>query len=78
MPRAARIVIPGVPHHITQRGNRRQTVFFSDDDKALCLRLLSKWTDKAGLALWAYCLMDNHVHHVAVPRKESSLATAIG
>jgi putative transposase len=78
MPRAPRIVIPGVPHHITQRGNRRQTVFFSDDDKALYLRLLSKWTDKAGLTLWAYCLMDNHVHHIGVPRTETSLAVTIG
>ena len=78
MPRAAHIVYPGVPHHLTQRGNRRQLVFFSDEDKALYLRLLSKWSDKAGLVLWAYCLMDNHVHHVAVPKKEDSLAEAIG
>ncbi len=78
MPRAARIVYPGVPHHITQRGNRRQSVFFSDDDKALYLRLLAKWAAKAGLTIWAYCLMDNHVHHVAVPERVSSLAEAIG
>ena len=78
MPRAARIVFPGVPHHITQRGNRRQPVFFTDDDKALYLRLLSKWAQKAGLILWAYCLMDNHVHHVGVPQSETSLAGAIG
>jgi len=78
MPRAARIVVPGIPHHITQRGNRRQRVFFSDDDKSLYLRLLSKWAEKSGLILWAYCLMDNHVHHVAVPLKETSLATGIG
>lgn len=78
MPRAARIVYPGVPHHITQRGNRRQPVFFSDDDKALYLRLLAKWAAKAGLTLWAYCLMDNHVHCVGVPEGRSSLAEAIG
>ncbi|MCX6570769.1 MAG: transposase [Candidatus Aminicenantes bacterium] len=78
MPRAARIVIPGIPHHITQRGNRRQRVFFSDDDKALYLRLFSKWAEKSGLIVWAYCLMDNHVHHVAVPFKEASLAEALG
>ncbi len=78
MPRAARIVYPGVPHHITQRGNRRQSVFFSDDDKALYLRLLAKWAAKAGLTIWAYCLMDNHVHHVAVPERVSSQAEAIG
>jgi putative transposase len=78
LPRAARIVYPGVPHHITQRGNRRQRVFFSDEDKALYLRLLSGWAEKAGLIIWAYCLMDNHVHHVAVPETEASLAIAIG
>jgi putative transposase len=78
MPRAARIVYPGVPHHITQRGNRRQRVFFSDEDKTLYLRLLSGWAEKAGLSIWAYCLMDNHVHHVAVPKTEASLAVAIG
>ena len=78
MPRAARIVYPGVPHHIAQRGNRRQRVFFSDEDKALYLRLLSGWAEKAGLIIWAYCLMDDHVHHVAVPETEASLAIAIG
>ena len=78
MPRTARIVIPGVPHHITQRGNRRQRVFLSDGDKSLYLRLLAKWAEKSGLHLWAYCLMDNHVHHVAVPLKETSLADGIG
>jgi putative transposase len=78
MPRTARIVYPGVPHHITQRGNRRQRVFFSDEDMTLYLRLLSKWADKAGLKIWAYCLMDNHVHHVAVPETEDSLAVAFG
>jgi putative transposase len=78
MSRIARIVYPGVPHHITQRGNRRQPVFFSDEDKALYLRLLTKWADKTGLLIWAYCLMDNHVHHVGVPERASSLAVAIG
>lgn len=78
MPRAARIVYPGVPHHITQRGNRRQHVFFSDEDKLLYLRLLSKWAAKAGLKIWAYCLMNNHVHHVAVPEAEDSLAVTFG
>jgi putative transposase len=78
MPRMARIVYPGVPHHIIQRGNRRQRVFFSDEDKALYLRLLVTWGERAGVRIWAYCLMDNHVHHVAVPEREDSLAVAIG
>ena len=78
MPRTARFVYPGAPHHITQRGNRRQRVFFSEEDKKLYLRLLSKWAEKAGLKIWAYCLMNNHVHHVAVPETEDSLAAAFG
>ncbi len=78
MPRIARIVYPGVPHHVIQRGNRRQRVFFSDDDKALYLGLLAKRAENAGVKIWAYCLMDNHVHHVAVPEQEDSLAVAFG
>jgi len=78
LPRYGRIVYPGVPHHITQRGNRRQRVFFSDDDKALYLELLARWTRAAGVAIWAYCLMDNHVHFVAVPETDSGLAVVIG
>jgi putative transposase len=73
MPRAARIVIPDVPHHIIQRGNRRQEVFFSDDDMRFYLKLLSKWSQIAQLTIWAYCLMKNHFHCVAVPRLETSL-----
>ncbi len=78
MPRVARVVIPGIPYHIAQRGNRRQRVFFSDEDKALYLRLLYRWSNQAGLIIWSYCLMDNHVHHVAVPKRTGSLAEAIG
>jgi putative transposase len=61
-----------------QRGNRRQNVFFSTDDKSYYLRLLQKWGHVAGLAIWAYCLMDNHVHFVAVPFLTTSLAAAFG
>ncbi len=78
MPRSARIVIPDVPHHLIQRGNRRQNVFFSGDDKAHYLRLLLKWSHIAGIIIWAYCLMDNHVHFVAVPKRAASLAEAFG
>jgi putative transposase len=78
MPRAARFVVPNAPHHVIQRGNRRQRVFFSDDDKALYIRLLRKWGRKSGLTFWAYCLMDNHVHLVVVPERENSLAVGLG
>lgn len=78
MARMARIVIPNIPHHITQRGNRSQKVFFSDKDKTAYLNLLYKYAQDARLTFWAYCLMDNHVHLIAVPEKEDSLAKGIG
>jgi len=78
MARMARIVIPNIPHHITQRGNRSQKVFFSGKDKTSYLNLLHKHAQDAGLTFWAYCLMDNHVHLIAVPEKEDSLAKGIG
>jgi len=78
LPRVARIVIPGIPHHIVQRGNRKQPVFFRDEDHNYFLRLLKKYGDREGLSFWAYCLMPNHVHLIAVPRIPDSLREAIG
>jgi putative transposase len=78
MPRIARIVAPGVPHHVTQRGNRKLDVFFSDADRATYLDLLRGFSAEYGLDLLAYCLMSNHVHLVATPEREDSLAQAIG
>ncbi|MBN1353291.1 MAG: transposase [Candidatus Omnitrophica bacterium] len=78
MARMARVVIPNIPHHITQRGNRSQKVFFSDRDKITYLNLLCKHVKEARSALWAYCLMDNHVHLIVVPEREDSLAKGIG
>ena len=77
MPRSARVVIPGHPHHIIQRGNRRQQVFFGDADKQTYLDYLEEFAKPAGLEIWAYCLMDNHVHLIAVPEKEDSLAVGL-
>jgi len=78
MPRVARIVVPGVPHHITQRGNNRQGVFFVDDDRRVYLGLLAEQAEQYGLAVWGYCLLSNHVHLLAVPAREESLAKAVG
>jgi len=78
MARIARIVIPNIPHHIIQRGNRSQKTFFSNSDKIFYLKLLHKHAEEAGLVFWAYCLMDNHVHLIAVPKREDSLARGIG
>jgi putative transposase len=71
--RLPRIVLPGIPHHITQRGNRRERVFFEDGDYALYLDLLSEAAARAQVAIWAYCLMPNHVHIIAVPSDEDGL-----
>ncbi|MFH0753836.1 MAG: transposase [Candidatus Omnitrophota bacterium] len=77
MPRKYRIVIAGKPHHVTQRGNRRQPVFFSSYDKGIYLKLLKEATVKNQVKIWAYCLMDNHVHLILVPEVEASLAKAV-
>ena len=74
MPRLARIVGIGLPHHITQRGNYRQSIFNSDDDRDAYLRWISEYSDKHGLLVLAYCLMNNHVHFIAVPEQEDSMA----
>jgi putative transposase len=73
MARLARIVLPGIPHHVTQRGNRRERVFFEESDYALYLDLLSEAAARSSVAIWAYCLMPNHVHIVAVPGDEDGL-----
>ena len=78
MARLARVVIPGVPHHLTQRGNRRQKVFFGEDDYQAYLELLREWCGERGVEVWAYCLMPNHVHLILVPESEDGLRRAIG
>ncbi|MCK4627112.1 MAG: transposase [Phycisphaerae bacterium] len=78
MPRIARTVIPGCPHHITQRGNNRQDVFFVDDDRRVYLEILKAQSDRLGLAVHGYCLMRNHIHLVATPQTPDSLANAVG
>jgi putative transposase len=73
MPRRARVVFAGVPHHVTQRGNHRERVFFSDSDCVAYQRLLKEHADRYGVEVVAYCLMFNHVHIVAVPGTSDSL-----
>jgi len=67
MARLARIVLPGIPYHVTQRGNRRQQTFFEDSDYALYRDLLAQAARRAGASIWSYCLMPNHVHIIVVP-----------
>jgi len=74
MTRIARVVIPDIPHHVVQRGNRRQKVFFNDEDRLTYLDYLRIYANPAGIHFWAYSLMDNHVHLIAVPETKKSLA----
>ena len=78
MARTARIVATGVPHHITQRGNNRQDVFFVDNDRLFYLRILKKYAKEKGLEILGYCLMRDHVHLIAIPSYRDSLASAVG
>jgi putative transposase len=74
----ARIVMPDVPHHITQRGNNRQNVFFIDDDKKAFLHYLKEQSARFGLIIEGFCLMTNHIHIIATPKMQDSLANTIG
>lgn len=78
MARLARVVIPGVPHHVTQRGNGRGQTFFEDGDFALYLDLLAEAAQRAHSEVWAYCLMPNHVHVVLTPADADGLRRTFG
>jgi putative transposase len=78
MARLARLVVPGMPHHITQRGNRRQQTFFNDEDYAAYLTLMAEACRQRAVEVWSYCLMPNHIHLIAVPSSEEGLRLAIG
>ena len=77
MARLARIVIPEVPHHVTQRGNRRLPVFFSDDDRRAYLALVAEACAANNTRCLAWCLMDNHVHLILVPAREDGLRATL-
>jgi putative transposase len=78
MPRVPRIVIPNCPHHVTQRGNNRQDVFFVDDDRVSYLGFLAEEAKRYALRVDGYCLMSNHVHLIVTPKSEAALARALG
>ena len=77
MPRVARVVIPGCVHHVTQRGNNRQDVFFVDADRQMFLQYLREAAERFALHIEGYCLMTNHIHLVVTPEREDSLAQAL-
>ena len=74
MGRIARVVVPGFPHHVTQRGARKQQTFFGENDYRMYVGLLSKARQRSDTEILAYCLMPNHIHLIVVPRKSNGLA----
>lgn len=78
MPRVARIVLPGLPHHVTHRGNRRSRIFFTPEDRRTYLDQLALSAARYKMSIWAYCLMTNHVHLLVVPKRKDSMSRAIG
>src|SRR3989339_301729 len=74
MPRIRRITAVEIPHHITQRGNYRQTVFKSSSDREKYLEWINEYSQKYQLEIIAYCLMSNHVHLIVIPHQTDSLA----
>lgn len=73
MVRLGRMVLPGIPHHETQRGTRRERTFFEEGDSALYLDLLAAASVRYGVEIWSYCMMPNHVHVIAVSRNDDAL-----
>ncbi len=73
MPRIARTVFAELPHHVTQRGNRRENVFFTEQDRKTYLERLTEYCRDHEVEILAYCLMTNHVHLIAAPRHEDGL-----
>jgi putative transposase len=71
-------VIPGLPQHVTLRGNRCEDIFFENGDREVYLDLLAEQNLKAGVAVWAYCPMPNHVHLILRPTHADDLGRAIG
>ena len=74
MARMPRLVVPGYPHHVTQRGNRRMQTFFGEEDYQAYLNLVAEAKADAGIQVLAYCLMPNHVHLIVVPEATASLS----
>lgn len=74
MPRRLRVIIPGIAHHIVQRGNNRQFILEQEEDFSTYCYLIGKYTDKYDVAVLAYCLMNNHVHFIMVPKDVSGIS----
>jgi putative transposase len=66
-------VAAGYPHHVIQRGNNREAVFFEKEDRRQYLSLLKRYAVKWASPVMAYCLMSNHIHLLTKPGSEESL-----
>lgn len=77
MPRLSRVVLPGIPHHVTQRGNRRQDTFFNPDDYRAYIALLTDACRRNESEVWAWCLMPNHVHLIMTPATTDGLRASL-
>jgi putative transposase len=78
MARIARVICPGIPHHVILRGNRRLQTFFCEEDYLAYIELMGEWCRRYDVVIWAGCLKPNHVHLIAGPQDETGLARAIG
>jgi putative transposase len=78
MARFSRLVVPGYPHHIVQRGVRSMNIFADDNDRRAYLSFMAEEADRFGVSFLAWCLMTNHVHLIAQPEEVDSLTRAIG
>jgi putative transposase len=78
MDRWARVAVPGMPQHVTQRGNRGQPTFFGEEEDAADVELLAAWCKQRALEVWAYCRMPNPGHWIAVPQLVNRLRLAMG
>lgn len=78
MARFARVMLEEMPFHLTHRGNHRKRVFHTNNDRQIYVGLLDRFAKNFGMSIWAYCLMDNHVHLIAVGKKRNSISMALG
>lgn len=72
MPRVARAVVPGFPHHIIQRGHNKHVVFAGEDDFEYYLATLAAFKEAYDVEVYAFCLMNNHVHLVLQPGENAA------
>ena len=74
MARLPRVTLADLPYHITQRGNRRQPVFFTEADRHVYLTLLQEQTRHYGVE---GCGIQGHITEFRLPRKNSSEPQAV-